>query len=70
MNMVFILLLLLLLTSNINMTWIIIYTCRNIINKLKLPYSNDTFSFPISMKSCCKYNMEKKSFIKMVEGFI
>ncbi len=35
-----------------------------------MPYSNDTFNFPSSMKSCCKYNMEKKSFIKMVEWFI
>ncbi len=37
----------------------LIYTCQNIINKLKLPYSNNTSNFPSLMESCYKYNMEK-----------
>ncbi len=45
----------------------LVYTCQNAINKLELPYNNDTSNFPSSMESCCKYNMEKKSLIKMVE---
>lgn len=49
------------------LTYFLIYICQNTINKLELPYNNDTSNFPSSMEACCKYNMEKNSLIKMVE---